>query len=134
MSTERTSLHGKIPGKGKTHATGKATKDVVYSVGLKLNEIKSNIVNLQKFSENKWQNVKEGEDLLQINDKLRIIIEDNTGWDGMWQNRSLQYSNNSKILNDILNMSGAKFSSQLSLGDCLRISLLNSLMNSLPDA
>jgi hypothetical protein len=105
MSTERTSLHGKIPGKGKTHATGKATKDVVYSVGLKLNEIKSNIVNLQKFSENKWQNVKEGEDLLQINDKLRIIIEDNTGWDGMWQNRSLQYSNNSKILNDILNFS-----------------------------
>lgn len=69
-----------------------------------MNGIKSDIVNLQKFSKNNWQNVEKGDDLLQINNKLRIIIEDNTGWDGL-QSRGSQYLKNSQKLKDILNFS-----------------------------
>ncbi|MEM2405821.1 MAG: hypothetical protein QXR05_11865, partial [Candidatus Methanomethylicia archaeon] len=112
-----TALLGQIL--GETFATGQATKSESYSVSLKLGKIQSSIVKLQKDTAGGWEDVSEGGDLLQIKDdllfldKLRIIIEDNTGLNltsrssglGLASRRSSLYEGNRRSLSGILNFS-----------------------------
>jgi len=98
--------------KGSTAAKAKVIISEIYAISLKLGDIKNEAIKLQKRSssgkaeweEGGWEEVKKDEDLFLINNNLRVIVEDNTGWD-LTYTRSSLYNVKKKDLNNILNFS-----------------------------